>query len=138
MTTSVAVPKYVITDVQSKFITKWPRTRKCGFPSSTTISDIPEPMIAPLSIHPTDAGIKSDFRNEQPPKDPSPIQVSFDPDSNITEESGQREKQPEHIISTSRGITTVGADPKYRTSEIPCKSAENHRKLGNWNFHPQH
>jgi hypothetical protein len=59
----------------------------------------------------TDEGMKTDFSNEQLENDCSSIRISFDPLSNVNEESErQSEKQSRPRISTDAGIQTERID----------------------------
>jgi hypothetical protein len=59
----------------------------------------------------SDAGIKNDFNDEQPRNAPSSIRLSFDPDSNVNDESDlHQQKDPPQRTSTDAGIQIVLSD----------------------------
>jgi hypothetical protein len=98
------------------------------------IAEIPDLALAELSIHRTEAGIKSP-ENAQSRKQNLPIELSFDPSSNSNHLiEGRPSKQESPILSISRGILTVSFHPKYRISEIPWKSVRKSPLTCKWRF----
>jgi hypothetical protein len=80
-------PKYRIRETPWKPVRNEPETLKRELPSSTLIVEICEPSKAEQSISFTEAGRKSEFRDEQPVNTRASIRRNFEPDSKANDKS---------------------------------------------------
>jgi hypothetical protein len=68
----------------------------------------------------TDAGMQIDFNPEQQKSASASIRFSFDPRSNVNDDSQpSEEKDRNPSVSISRTNVGFGSDPKYRTTVTP-------------------
>jgi hypothetical protein len=101
-------------EIPSTSSRKLSETRKCRFPSSTVILEMPAPARAEPSICCSDAGRKIDFNDEQPKSALGSIRVSFDPDSNVNDESDlhdEKELSPRNSTEAGRQIDCNDEQP---------------------------
>jgi hypothetical protein len=113
-----ADPKYRITEMPSKLSRKSPRTQKSRLASSTVISDILVLGRAKSPIICSEAGRQIDSKDEQSKNVFPPIRVSFDTDSNVSDE---RDMHDENELSP-RDSTDAGR--QIDLNDEHCESAQ--------------
>jgi hypothetical protein len=110
-------PKYRITDVPAESTRKLPETLKYRFPGSTLTLEIPDCARAEPSIISSEAGRQIDFNDEQSESALASIRASFEPDSNVNDESREHD-QNEHSP-----INSTEAGRQIDSNEIHSESA---------------
>jgi hypothetical protein len=117
---SSAFPRYRISEMALKSMTKSPETLKNRFAASTTTLRIPEPASAKPVIFRRLAGIRIDRSDEQSRNANSPTVKMCESDSKVTFDSPVHcQKQEEEIVSTDEGIEIERRDRQSSNADLP-------------------
>jgi hypothetical protein len=113
-----------MTEIPEKSTRKSSETRKFRFPSSIVMLEMPLSARAEPSIVCSDAGRQIDSNDEEPSSALASIRVSFDPDSNVNDESDLHEKKdPFPRNATDAGTQMNLKDEQHENDLVPISDS---------------